>query len=431
MSARPMIACRTILRYPWLIPVFLLFSSCAFLQAPLGLGETTAAVLWTDRPEFALYAANFNTSQSRYKIEVRYFESLAQKLTNTTEYPDIAVGSWLKSVSTRTLFRPLDDLFKNKSLDPKAFYSQVLALGRIEDKQYLFPVSFNLPALVVSRKNSGLFSNLFVTGLEEIKSLGKEYNRKTNGSFSRMGFSPSWNNDFLFVTVALFNTSFREASPLAWDPQALDQAILYIRDWIEEVNGGVDAEDDFIFKYFYEPPSKLAIAERILFTYMDSSEFFILNDEQRSGLDFRWIAENDTIPLLEDTTYFGICKAGKARKASRAFTQWFFQEETQRSFLEQSRANRLNETFFGIAHGFSALKTVTEQIFPQYYPGLLGHVPPETFLLPPNILPGRWTAIKDQVILPYLHDRIRSPSRTEVRTLERSLADWLRVNRGS
>jgi ABC-type glycerol-3-phosphate transport system substrate-binding protein len=422
------------LRYYYrFIPVFFflfLFTSCGYVKLPW-MGETTTAILWTDRPEFALYAEHFNTGQDRYKIEVRYFESLAQKLTDTTEYPDIAAGSWLKSASTRALFRPLDNLFKNKSIDSNAFYSQLLALGRIEDKHYLLPVSFNIPALVFSRENSSLLSNLFVTGLEEIKYLGKTYNRKSNGSFSRMGFSPAWNNEFLFVAATLFNTSFREADPLSWDPQALDQAVLYIREWIQEVNAGIEAEDDFVFKYFYEPPAKLAIAGRILFTYMDSSEFFTLSQEMRSSLQFRWISERDTIPLLEGTTYFGICKSGKARKASIAFAQWFFQDETQRDLMEKNRLNQLNATFFGIANGFSSLRTVTEQIFPQYYPGLLGHVPPETFLLPPNILPKNWTALKDRVILPYLHDRIRSASPEDVRTLEHSLAEWFKINQGS
>ncbi|MDR2070103.1 MAG: extracellular solute-binding protein [Treponema sp.] len=420
-------------RYCRLILVFCLlqFSSCGFLKAPLAwIKEPATAILWTDRPEFALYAENFNTSQDRYKIEVRYFESLAQQLTDTTEYPDIAVGSWLKSASTRTLFRPLDTIFKNEDIDPGAFYSQLLALGRIEDKHYLFPVSFNIPALVFSRENSQLLSDLFVTDLEEIKSLGKEYNLKTNGAFSRMGFSPSWNREFLFIAATLFNTSFQEASPLTWDSQALEQAIVYIREWIQEVNAGIDAEDDFVFKYFYEPPQKLAITGRILFAYMNSSEFFTLSPEQRSSLNFRWIAGHDSIPLLEDATYLGVCKAGKAKKASTAFTQWFFQEETQRGFLEKSKANRLNETIFGIANGFSAIKAVTEQIFPQYYPSLLGHVPPETFLTPPNILPGNWTALKNRVILPYLYDRIRSPSPEGSRTLERSLSDWFRSSRG-
>jgi ABC-type glycerol-3-phosphate transport system substrate-binding protein len=414
------------------MPVFflLLLTSCGFLKMPFGLDETTTAVLWTDKPEFALYAEEFNVGQDRYKIEVRYFESPAQKLTDTREYPDIVVGNWLKSASTRTLFRPLDAFFKDQ-IDPGTFYSRLLTLGRIDNKQYLLPVSFNIPALIFSRENSASLSNLFVVGLEEIKSVGKEYNQETKGSFSRMGFSPAWNNEFLFVTATLFNTSFREASPLAWDALALDRAVLYIREWIQEANTGIEAEDDFVFKYFYEPPAKLVSAGRIFFASMTSSEFFTLAEEQRSTFDFRWISERDTIPLSEDATYFGICKAGKAKKAAEAFTQWFFQEETQLKLLEKSRSYRLNETSFGIANGFSALKTVTEHIFPQYYPGLLGHMPPETFLSPPNILPRNWMSLKERVILPYLHDRIRSPSPEDVRSLERSLSDWFRINRGA
>ena len=88
-----------------LFPVFFL-GSCAFRSSAV-------AVLWTDRPEFALYAEYFNASQDNYKIETRYFESPSQKLTENGEVrPDIVAGSWLKSVSTRSLFRPLAGLFK-------------------------------------------------------------------------------------------------------------------------------------------------------------------------------------------------------------------------------------------------------------------------------------------------------------------------------
>jgi ABC-type glycerol-3-phosphate transport system substrate-binding protein len=412
----------------FLFPV--LFGSCDSLRLPFGLGESTTAVLWTDRPEFAVYVEDFNAGQDRYKIEVRYFASPAQKLTDNGEYPDIAAGSWLKSASTRTLFRPLDALFKD-SLDPAAFYPRLLALGRIDDKQYLLPVSFNLPALVFSRETGDLLSNQFVIGLEEIKSAGKAYNLETEGAFSRMGFSPAWDNEFLFVTAMLFKASFREAAPLAWDANALNRAVLYIRQWIEEANTGIKAEDDFVFKYFFDPPAKLVTGGRILFTYMDSSAFFTQREEQLSNLDLRWISEGDAIPLSEDMTFIGICKDGKAQKAAMAFTQWFFQEETQRAFLEKTRAYRLNETSYGIANGFSALRTVTENVFPQYYPRLLGRMPPEAFLSPPNILPRNWTAIKERVILPYLHDRIRSAFPDTARSLERRLTDWYRINQGS
>jgi hypothetical protein len=90
----------------------------------------------------------------------------------------------------------------------------------------------------------------------------------------------------------------------------------------------------------------------------------------------------------------------------------------------------MNETLFGIGGGFSAMRTVTEHIFPRYYPGLLGHMPPETALSPPNILPHNWMAIKRQVVLPYLHDRIRGENGdTAAADLDRRVADWFRINR--
>jgi hypothetical protein len=128
--------------------------------------------------------------------------------------------------------------------------------------------------------------------------------------------------------------------------------------------------------------------------------------------------------------YFGIYRHTKAKKAAEAFAEWFYQEDTQRLLLGAAKNNRLNETRFGIANGFSALRTVTEQVFPQFYPSLLGHMPPGSFLSPPNILPRNWTAIKERVILPYLRDRIRSGGNGVIRSLDRRLTDWNLLNRG-
>jgi ABC-type glycerol-3-phosphate transport system substrate-binding protein len=394
-----------------------------------GSGNSGVLSLWTDRPEFVFYAEQFNIAQDRYKVEVHYFESPAQKLTDGTEYPDIAAASWLKSASTRALFRPLDSLFDDETLSRGAFYPRLLALGSIDGKQYLLPVAFNIPAIVFSRDHSQLLSNPFTISMEEIMEQGKAYNAETNGIYTRMGFSPSWNDEFLFITATLFNTGFRESNPLAWDPAALERAVMWVQQWIAGANTSIQTEDDFAFKYLYDPPEKLVSSGRILFTYTDSSDFFILPEEQQADLDFRWIAENDTIPLDEWNLYFGIHKKTKERKAAVAFTQWFFNTDTQRQLLASSRAKRLLETSFGIGGGFSAMRNVTEQVFPLFYPGLLGRMPPESFLSPSNILPRNWMTLKERVILPYLHDRIRRESRDEIRSLERRITDWYRLNR--
>jgi len=161
---------------------------------------------------------------------------------------------------------------------------------------------------------------------------------------------------------------------------------------------------------------------------MDSGSFFTLAADQQNNLDFRWLAEQEIIPLTEGAIYLGLTKKSKAPKAAEAFSRWLFSADTQRYLLERSRKNRLAETSFGISGGFSAMRPVTEQIFPQFYQVLLGHMPPAEFLSPANILPINWMAMKERVVLPYLHERSRQPNEEGVYQLERRLTDWLRIN---
>ena len=411
-------------------PIFLLCVYLAIGALSCSAGGSKTAILWSDRAEFAFYGEYFNAAQDQYKIETLYYDSPAQKLRDSgAQTPDIVAGSWLKSASTRVYFRPLDKHLRGNALQESAFYSRLLAMGNIDGKQYLLPVSFNAPVVIFARDKGEQMSNPFTIGFEEMKNLGQSYNAETGGVYTRMGFSPAWDDNFLFLAATLRGASFREAHPIAWDDDALDEAMNFIRNWTYEANSGTQAVDDFTFKYFYDPPAKLAISGRILFTCMDSDSFFILAEDQRNSLDFRWIAEHETIPLGERSVYLGLSKKGKGKKAADAFLRWFYSASTQRYLLEQSRQNRMQETSFGIGGGFSALRPVTEQVFPQFYPGLLGHMPPEDFLSPANILPGNWTTIKERVILPYLHDRARQDGTERVYQLERRLADWLRVNR--
>jgi len=293
----------------------------------------------------------------------------------------------------------------------------------------LLPVSFNAPMVIFALNRADQLSNPFTIDFNEMKKLGKSYNAETRGVYTRMGFSPVWDDNFLFVTATLLNASFREAEPLAWDTLALDRAMEFIFDWTKEANSGIQAVDDFTFKYYYNPPEKLALSGRIFFAYMDSDHFFTLAEDQRGRLDFRWLAEKNIIPLNERSVYLGLVKKSGSQKAAAAFLRWFFNPQTQRVLLEISAQFRMQETSFGIAGGFSATRLVTEQVFPQFYPDLLRHMPPQDFLSPPNILPGNWITLKERVILPYLHDRARQPNNNDIVPLERRLADWHRLNK--
>jgi len=388
------------------------------------------AVLWTDRPEFAFYAGFFNAAQDDFKIEVRYFESVAQRLAAGGEHPDIVAASWLRSASTGVIFRPVDSLFSRNGLDRASFYQPLLSLGAVGRRQYLLPVNFNVPAIVFPRELSEGHSNPFVIEMEELKERSRAHNAIVNGAFTRMGFSPLSNPEFLFLTASFFGTGFRDASPVSWDDQAMENAVEWIRQWIVQTNTSIQMEDDFASKFYFEPPENLVNSGRVLYIHMNSSRFFTLPEERRRNLDFRWITTHEMIPLNEQSVYFGIHRRTRARGAADAFALWFFTPETQRTLMEEKRRRRLNETSFGIAGGFSAMRTVTEQVFPQFYPALLGRMPPNSFLAPVNILPHNWVVIKERVILPYLQDRARGSDGNGARSLERRVSDWYRLNRG-
>ncbi|MCL2765070.1 MAG: hypothetical protein FWD40_07320 [Treponema sp.] len=390
--------------------------------------DSKTAEIWTDRSEVALYGEFFNTVQNQYKITVRYVEFPTAQITRQNS-PDLIIASWLKNSSTAVTFKSLNNLFGNRKLARNIFYQRLLAVGRIDRTQYLLPVSFNIPALIFSRDRVNELSSQFTIDFDEIKKLSRSFNAETRGIYSRMGFSPLWNDRFLLTAAMLSGASFREADPLAWDAAALERSMVFISDWTNEINTGNQAEEDFTFKYFFEPPERLIHNGRILFSYIESNELFLLGDDRKNNLDFRWIMEQYRIPVTESTVYLGIPKKAKSAAAAGAFIQWFFRVETQRTLLEYSIANRINENIFGICGGFSALSPVTEHVYPLFYPELLGRMPPSEHFTLPNILPANWAAMKERIILPYLNDRAREDNAINAYPLERRLTDWMRMNR--
>jgi len=412
----------------WIFLLAIILSSC---------GGYKTALIWTDRPEFALYGEFFNTVQKQYKVSIRYIESPRAelyKIENKTEIPDLVVSSWLKNNQMHITYQSLNNLFGTNKLSNDSFYPHLLAMGKQEKNQYLLPVSFNIPALVFSKDSENNYpwfnlSSQFTIDFEEIQKLSRPYNRSTRNAFTRMGFSPLWNDNFLFTTAVLAGANFREGNPLRWDPDALEQSLIYIINWTNEINTNTQLDDDFSYKYFTEPPEKLIENERILFMYMESRDLFTFSDERKSNLDFRWIMEQDKIPVTEDSVFLGIPKKAKNKKAARAFIDWFYKTESQRQLLDYLRTYRINESIFGICGGFSALNNVTEHIFPLYYPEILGRRPPSENFSLSNIMPDDWEFIKERFVLPYLHERVRTDNKEEVNSLERRLSNYVQMTR--
>ncbi len=406
-----------------LIPALALLGSCT--------SKSEITILWTNQAEFASYTELFNLSQSKYRVIVEYKENPAGELITTKQPPDLIIGPWLKGEKTRSRLIPVDYLFNELRVNSKQFYTPLLDLGNIRGRQYLLPVSFNLPALVFSPEGQQQITSDFSLSLDQVKTLSREYNDQKKGLYTRMGFSPRWDMEFLYLAAQLFNVRFEEDAPLfKWNQAALDNAVEYLRDWSRTINTSTTAEDDFKFKYLYDPPYKLVIAGKNLFSFMSSEDLFVLPQDKLQNIDFRWIHRNNQTPVNDGIIYMGICKKAPNLDAAEAFIIWFFNEKTQKDLLDRSKKMGTLSHSFGISGGFSSIRTVNERVFPLLYPALLGHLPPSDTLAVPRILPDNWETLKQEIVIPYLNEAVTAgkDAETSVETLNDRIATWIKTH---
>lgn len=410
--------------------LFIAVFVCSLLSACKN-AEDSIAVIWTDRIEFISYCEAFNSAQSRYKITISYKENPADALMDASEQPDIVIGPWLRGDATRVKFSKLGGLLSQKKINPDIFYPLLFELGNSNGSQYLLPVSFNLPTIIFSASQKNIVKTNFTLSLEEMRELAAAYNKKNGSEYTKMGFSPRWDTDFLYVTAQGLDVSFEETQNLfSWNDKMLQELITDTRRWSQEVNTSAAAEDEFKFKYLYDPPYTLITNGRCLFWYLPSDVLFSLNNERLKSLDYRWMNYNGKTPIQDEIIYAGICKKAKNTAAAQAFLLWFFNEESQKNLLARSQTDNIIAPSFGLAGGFSSLKNVTENIFPVYYPLLLKHLPQTDDFSAPHILPHNWLQLKREIIFPYLRDQTRMLSADEkLLSLNRRISDWYKKTR--
>ena len=407
--------------------IIFLLAACAHigLISCIKNEEQKIAVIWTDRTDFVSYCEVFNNSQNKYKVIVEYKENPAQAIINADIQPDIVIGSWLKGRAARVHFSKINNLFGEDKIHRDDFYPELLNLGNISGSQYLMPVSVNLPMIIFSAANKLPVKNDFTLSLEEIKELSAAFNKTAGGVYSKMGFSPRWEDDFLYMTAKGFYASFEEDEHFfSWDDKALRSAVEYLRAWSRDVNTSAEAEDEFKFKYLYDSPFTTINGGRCLFYYVSSKELFSIPRSKLENIDFRWLSYNEKTPLKDDILYAGICSKAKNRKAAEAFFVWFYREETQNRLLERAYKMNLMISGFGLAGGFSAIRPVTEKLFPHYYPLLLRHLPQTSTIYAPHILPSDWLKLKTEIVIPYLKEVCSLKAETPIPSLNKKITDW-------
>lgn len=384
-------------------------------------------VIWTDNSEAAPTIELYNKTH-KHKAVIVYKENIAASLPPAQEElsPDIIVGSFLKNRKTRKNFISLDFLFNRKYLSSSDFYTTLLKSGTFGYHQYLLPVSFNIPAMIFSSENKNFIKDNYTISLEELKETGAEFN-KTNkkGSYTAIGFAPLSSSDFLYTTTQLRGANFKEdkKKTFTYDKNQLTESIEYLKNWINTENTSVQTESDFVYKYLSETPDKQVTSGRTLFSFITSDKLFSMSEVQLSKIDFRWLNNNNLIPIEDSLIYMGIAKKTKKAALAADFISWFFDSETQHLLIERKFKSNLDTVQFGIAGGFSSLKDVNEHILPVYYPAMLTNIPQAGTFTISDRKPAKWNEIKSKVILPYLEDAVRAEDANSVQSMEERYSD--------
>jgi hypothetical protein len=401
------------------------FVVAASFDACAGKPGKTARV-WTDAPELAIAVELFNARGGPVAVQLAWKRDLAESFRASKAVggseggPALVVGRRLGGPGLRERLSSVDFLLEGR-LDRDSFYPELLEAGTIDGARVLLPLSFNLPAVVFLR-DSPAAGDGFTLSLSDLAAPSTAF-RSSPGGGARMGFSPRWDARFMITALDSGGARFREVDrpgqslpEFGWDPSGLVDALRELGSWSATVNGSAALEDDFQFKYLYSPPYRWLREGRALYAYMDSSELFLVSEEKRADLDFRWYSSGGKVPISDAPVYAGLVRGASGRGAAEAFLRWILTPEAQRAILERSRGSRASGYSFGLVGGFSSIRSVNEGIFPAFYPALVGHAPPADKLAAPSRRPPDWPSLQAAVLVPWALEassRNAGPPRTD------------------
>lgn len=380
----------------------LLAASLASLLGSCAPPHDRGAVVWTDVPELALAVEAYDATRDPSGtaiVTLRWKPDLAAALATAADPPALAVGRYLGSSPAKGSFASLEYLLGPGRLDRRAFYPELLAAGLVGGRRVLLPLSFDLPVIAFA-KGSPAQGDGFTLSLRDLLAPSAAFNRREGGAYSRMGFSPRWDGAFLVSALQAGGAAFAEGRELSWSEAGLLSALGEIVDWSDRANGPAALEEDFQFKYLVSPPYRYIKEGRALFASMRASALFLLPEERRAELDFRYFARDGRVAVAEGPVCAALIRGAPGRVGAEAFLRWLLSPEAQRAILERSRRARALDLAFGVAGGFSSIRSVNEELLPAYFPALVGHAPP-ALLAAPATLPEDWPELVAAVIAPW------------------------------
>ena len=280
--------------------------------------------LWSDRTELAAYVETFNAAGGPVKVELTYVAQPAQELLRGAEAPDLVFGAWLASPELQRLLLPLDRGLQDQVADA-SFFPGLEAADQADGRRVTLPFAFNLPVVVFARAAAPPGIDQFVLTAEELRRLGEEYVTGTPERVTHVGFSPLWDVDLVYYLAQSFGAGFAATADghVNVDPAAVTKAVAAARDWIRSSHGGIASDREFTDTYFHRPLYQLVLEGRgrVRMYLSDIASFALLPEPKRELLDFRWLALEGGIPVLEGYSSFAIPVAGGNAAGARLFPE--------------------------------------------------------------------------------------------------------------
>ena len=397
-------------------------AASAALLAVAGCARTEAVVeLWSDRAELAAYVDAFNAAGGPVKVELTYSPQPGGQLLSGAAAPDLMFGSGLASPELHRLLAPLDRLLANQ-LAADEYFPELLAAGAAGGRQFTLPFSFTLPVVVFARAATPPDIDQFLLSAEELRRLAEEFDarapslgeakpeeRKTESAgrepapqLARVGFSVLWNERLIYLLAQASGAGFAatEDGTVVIDQARLAAAVGSVHDWLRAVPGGIAGHQRFADTYLHRPLYQLVLDGRILLFVTDIASYARLPEQKRELLDFRWLAVDGGIPVLEDYRSFAVPAAAGNPSGAALFLRWISQPEIQAHLLEAANFKWLRG--FGLAGGFPALRDVSERILPRSHDFLIGRLPDASLLRVPAPPPVDWAAARRELVGPWL-----------------------------
>ena len=392
---------------------------CISTGCPANIAHETRIV--TDTPDLQLYVDYYNARFPRAHIILSYMTDIAPERFSAPNIPDVVIAKNIAYPQSARAFGALNARRIRARYAADDLITPLLETGRSGAFQKLIPLSYNVPLIVFSREHNFTFTDSVTTTLEEIRRLSDQFTEYNDGRYTRVGYSPLWEGDILYLGAEIFGASYRHsrAGRLQWNEEQMFDALNYFSAWIDnESNPG--ASNQFTSTYFRPPAHTALISGEIGFIYMDLIEFASLGSGYHQQLDFRILANAVGVTPLDDILYIGIPRGARRKAHARDFLYWLLDSDSHALLLEENVDKNIG--IFGFAGALPITHYTTTFIIPRYYPWLIGRIPTSTRILPVSAKTRHWHLIKDEVVIPWLENHLRGITQ---RSLAIEIEQWI------